>query len=603
MNALVTGGTKGIGYGIARAMAAASRGVARVAVAVARGAATRVAIAQSQLPPDVNRNGITIRKQSTDFLQVIALTSPDRRYDTTFLSNYALLNIQDALARVKGVGFVRLFGARDYSMRIWLDPDKMARLGISAADVQRVVQEQNVVAPAGRIGVPPMPAGVPMQYSVTVQGRLTDATQYENIVISAATNGQIVRLKDIARIELGGADYTINVQENGVPGVFIGIFLQPDANALDTARDVSRTMETLAQRFPPSMVYSVPYSTTPFVTESMKEVVITLFEAMVLVMLVVYLFLQSWRATLIPMLVVPVSLVGTFAVFTALGFTINTLTLFGLVLAIGIVVDDAIVVVEAVQHRLDNDSLGPVEATKAALQDVGGPVVAIALVLSAVFIPVAFLGGLTGELYKQFALTLATSVILSAVAALTLAPALCALLLHPAAQHKPNPLLRGFFDWFNNTFARCTRGYVSSTAVLIRRALLVALTFAVLLVAIYGLLKTRPTALVPDEDQGYMFAVMILPPASSLERTNAVVDRFTQIAMNTPGVAGVASLPSPIGGWNARDSLANMQPLDAVQLINFFPTPTDVTLRKGYTKSSTGITGKVNSFHIYNQCE
>ena len=260
-----------------------------------------------------------------------------------------------------------------------------------------------------------------MQYSVTVQGRLTDATQYENIVISAATNGQIVRLKDIARIELGGADYTINVQENGVPGVFIGIFLQPDANALDTARDVTRTMETLAQRFPPGMVYSVPYSTTPFVTESMKEVVITLFEAMVLVMLVVYLFLQSWRATLIPMLVVPVSLVGTFAVFTALGFTINTLTLFGLVLAIGIVVDDAIVVVEAVQHRLDNDSLGPVEATKAALQDVGGPVVAIALVLSAVFIPVAFLGGLTGELYKQFALTLATSVVLSAVAALTLA--------------------------------------------------------------------------------------------------------------------------------------------------------------------------------------
>jgi len=502
----------------------------------------RVAIAQSQLPPDVIRNGITIRKQSNDFLQVIALTSPDRRYDTTFLSNYALLNIQDALARVKGVGFVRLFGARDYSMRIWLDPEKMARLGISAGDVQRVVQEQNVVAPAGRIGVPPMPAGVPMQYSVTVQGRLTDATQYENIVISAATNGQVVRLKDIARIELGGADYSITVKENGVPGVFIGIFLQPDANALDTARDVSRTMENLSQRFPPSMVYSVPYSTTPFVTESMKEVVITLFEAMVLVMLVVYLFLQSWRATLIPMLVVPVALVGTFAVFTALGFTINTLTLFGLVLAIGIVVDDAIVVVEAVQHRLDNDSLGPVEATKAALQDVGGPVVAIALVLSAVFIPVAFLGGLTGELYKQFALTLATSVILSAVAALTLAPALCALMLHPAAQHKPNRFLKGFFDRFNSAFGSFTHGYVKSTAVLIRRALLVALTFAVLLVAIYGLLKTRPTALVPDEDQGYMFAVVQLPPAASLERTNAAVDLFTKIATNTKGVAGVASL-------------------------------------------------------------
>ena len=315
----------------------------------------RVAVAQSQLPADVIRQGITIRKQSNDFLSVIALTSPDRRFDTTFLSNYALLNIQDALARIPGVGFVRIFGARDYSMRIWLDPDKMARLGVTAGDVQRVIQEQNVVAPAGRIGVPPTPKGSQMQYSVTVQGRLANATQYENIVVSAAGNGQIVRLKDVARIELGGADYSINVQENGLPGVFIGIFLQPEANALDVAKGVTKTMATLAQRFPPGMVYSVPYSTTPFVTESMKEVVKTLFEAVVLVLIVVFLFLQSWRATLIPMLVVPVSLIGTFAVFTALGFTINTLTLFGLVLAIGIVVDDAIVVVEAVQHRLDSE--------------------------------------------------------------------------------------------------------------------------------------------------------------------------------------------------------------------------------------------------------
>ena len=512
----------------------------------------RVGIAQSQLPADVIRNGITIRKQSTDFLQVIALTSPDRRYDTTFLSNYALLNLQDALARVKGVGFVRLFGARDYSMRIWLDPEKMARLGVSAADVQRVVQEQNVVAPAGRIGVPPAPAGVPMQYSVTVQGRLTDVTQYENIIISAAPNGQIVRLKDVSRIELGGADYSITVQENGVPGVFIGIFLQPDANALDTARDVEATMKSLAQRFPPGMVYSVPYSTTPFVTESMKEVVITLFEAVLLVLLVVFLFLQSWRATLIPMLVVPVSLIGTFAVFTALGFTINTLTLFGLVLAIGIVVDDAIVVVEAVQHKLDTENLSPAAATKAALADVGGPVVAIALVLSAVFVPVAFLGGLTGALYKQFALTLATSVILSAVAALTLAPALCALLLRPASHDRPSGMLGRFFVWFNGLFAAFTRGYVGSTAVLIRRAALVALTFAVLLVAIYGLLKTRPTALVPDEDQGYMFAVVQLPPAASLERTNAAVNQFTRIALATEGVSGIASL----SGFNLLSGLS-----------------------------------------------
>ena len=543
----------------------------------------RVAIAQSQLPPDVIRNGITIRKQSNDFLQVIALTSPDRRFDTTFLSNYALLNVQDALARVKGVGFVRIFGARDYSMRIWLDPDKMARLGVTAGDVQRVVQEQNVVAPAGRIGVPPAPAGVPMQYSVTVQGRLTDATQYENIVISAAPNGQIVRLKDVSRIELGGADYSISVQENGVPGVFIGIFLQPDANALDTARDIASTMQSLSQRFPPGMVYSVPYSTTPFVTESMKEVIITLFEAMLLVMLVVYLFLQSWRATLIPMLVVPVSLVGTFAVFTALGFTINTLTLFGLVLAIGIVVDDAIVVVEAVQHKLDSGMSSAVEATKAALSEVGGPVVAIALVLSAVFIPVAFLGGLTGELYKQFALTLATSVILSAVAALTLAPALCALLLHPAAKDRPNRLLNGFFAAFNGAFGRFTRGYVGSTAVLIRRAALVALTFAVLLVAIYGLLKTRPTALVPDEDQGYMFAVVQLPPAASLDRTNAAVDQFTKIALGIKGVSGVASL----SGFNLLTGLTTSY--NATAFIRLDPWHA----RKGPGESAPAILGRL----------
>ena len=512
----------------------------------------RVAVAQSGLPADVIRQGIQIRKQSTDFLSVIALTSPDRRYDSTFLSNYALLNIQDALARIPGVGFVRLFGARDYSMRIWLDPDKMARLGVTAGDVQRVVLEQNVVAPAGRIGVPPVSQDLQMQYSVTVQGRLTDVAQYENIVVTAATNGQIVRLKDIARIELGGADYSINVQEKGLPGVFIGIFLQPDANALDVAKGVTQAMDTLAQRFPPGMVYSVPYTTTPFVTESMKEVMKTLFAAFVLVMIVVYVFLQSWRATLIPMLAVPVSLLGTFAVFTALGFTINTLTLFGLVLAIGIVVDDAIVVVEAVQHRLDTETLSASDATKAALADVGGPVVAIALVLSAVFIPVAFLGGLTGQLYKQFALTLATSVILSAVVALTLTPALCALLLHPAADKKPHRYIGWLFDWFNSAFASFTNRYTAMVATLIRRAVLVALTFVVLIGALYGLLSTRPTGLVPDEDQGYMFAVVQLPPGASLARTNAAVDKMTKLAAEQPGVGGVAS----IAGFNLLTGLS-----------------------------------------------
>ena len=512
----------------------------------------RVAIAQTSLPQDVIRQGVQVRKQSTDFLEVLALTSPRRTFDNVFLSNYALLNIQDALSRINGVGFVRIFGARDYSMRIWLDPDKMARLGVTAGDVARVIQEQNVVAPAGRVGVPPAPAGQQMQYSIFVQGRLADAKQYENMVVSAAANGQIVRLKDIARVELAGVDYSINVREDDRAAVFIGIFLAPDANALDVARQVKTTMDELALRFPPDLVYSIPYSTTPFVTESLKEVVKTLFAAILLVLLVVYVFLQSWRATLIPMLTIPVSLIGTFAVFVALGFSINTFTLFGMVLAIGIVVDDAIVVVEAVQHKLDSEHLSPSDAAKSAMADVGAPVVAIALVLSAVFIPVAFLGGLTGALYKQFALTLATSVLLSALCALTLTPALCALLLRPASHHKPHGLIELFFDFFNRWFAAFVERYMSSVAVLIRRAILVALTFLALLAAVYGLIHARPTGLVPDEDQGYLFAVVQLPPAASLERTTAAVDKLTAIARDLPGVDGVASLT----GFNLLTGLA-----------------------------------------------
>ena len=416
----------------------------------------RVAIAQSQLPADVIRNGITVRKTSTDFLELIALTSPERRYDAVFLSNYALLNLYDALGRVPGVGQVRIFGQRDYSMRIWLDPERMARLGVTASDIARVINEQNVVVPAGALGLPPVPQGLQMQYTVFVKGRLAAVGEFESIVIREAGNGQVVRLKDVARVELAAADYSINGANDGVPAALIGIYLQPDSNALNTAKMVKQVMDDQAPRFPPGMVYAIPYSTTPFVTESLKEVVITLFVAFALVVVVVFVFLQSWRATLIPILVVPISLIGTFAAFSALGFSINTLTLFGLVLAIGIVVDDAIVVVEAVQQRLDAGGVSPVQATKAALADVGGPVIAIALVLAAVFVPVAFLGGLTGQLYKQFALTLAVSVILSAICALTFTPAMCALLLRPveAANARRGPL-----DWF---FAKFNRGFERS---------------------------------------------------------------------------------------------------------------------------------------------
>src|SRR2546422_6719013 len=431
----------------------------------------RVAIAQPQLPPDVIRSGITVRKATSDFLEVITLISPERRYDTVFLSNYALLNLYDALGRVKGVGQVRIFGARDYSMRIWLDPERMGRLGVTAADISNIVREQNVVAPAGSVGLPPVPQGQQMQYAAFVKGRLAEVGEFENIVVREGGNGQVVRLKDVARIELAAADYSIYAEEDGNPAVAIGILLQPDANALETAKAIRQVMDEQATRFPPGMKYSVPYTSTPFVTESLKEVVKTLFAAFVLVTLVVFLFLQSWRATLIPILAVPISLIGTFAAFSALGFSINTLTLFGLVLAIGIVVDDAIVVVEAVQHRLDEGGVTPLQATRAAMADVGGPVVAIALVLAAVFVPVAFLGGLTGQLYKQFALTLAVSVMLSAICALTFTPAMCALLLRRVepGQARHGSLSR-FFAAFNRGFERTRNGYVASVSTMVRHA-------------------------------------------------------------------------------------------------------------------------------------
>src|SRR6266568_1877668 len=507
----------------------------------------RVAIAQSQLPADVIRNGITVRKSTTDFLEVISLTSPERRYDTVFLSNYALLNLYDALGRVPGVGQVRIFGARDYSMRIWLDPERMARLGVTATDISNVIREQSVVAPVGSVGLPPVPQGQQMQYTVFVKGRLAEVGEFENIVIRESGNGQVVRLKDLARIELGAADYSIFAADNDVPAVAMGIFLQPDANALNTAALVRQVMSEQSARFPPGMVFSVPYSTTPFVTESLKEVVKTLFLAFALVVIVVFVFLQSWRATLIPILVVPISLIGTFAAFAALGFSINTLTLFGLVLAIGIVVDDAIVVVEAVQQRLDQGGVTPVQATKSAMADVGGPVIAIALVLAAVFVPVAFLGGLTGQLYKQFALTLAVSVILSAICALTFTPAMCALLLIPVEKaHPRHGPLGWFFAKFNGLFERSRNGYVRSVSVMERHAVIVMLTFGALLIAVWGLIATRPTGLVPPEDQGYVLAVVSLPPAAALERTNAAMSALTRIAREVTGVDGVVY----ISGFN-----------------------------------------------------
>ncbi|MCW5620173.1 MAG: efflux RND transporter permease subunit, partial [Burkholderiales bacterium] len=504
----------------------------------------RVSVAQSQLPADVTRNGVSVRKVSSDFLLVIALTSPERRYDQLFLSNYALLNLYDAVGRVEGVGNVRIFGQRDYSIRIWLDPQRMARLGITAADITRVVREQNTVAPAGGVGLPPAPSGQEMQYSARVRGRLTEPAEFAAIILTARPDGTVVRLGDVARVELAAADYSINGATDNIPSALLGVFLQPGANALQTAENVRRVMDEQAQRFPQGMVYSVPYSTTPFVTASLEEVVKTLFEAFALVCLVVFLFLQSWRATLIPILVVPVSLVGTFAAFGALGFTINTLTLFALVLAIGIVVDDAIVVVEAIQDRLDRfPEMTPIEAAKSALADVGGPVIAITLALVAVFVPVAFLGGLTGQLYRQFALTLTVSVTLSAICALTFTPAIAGLLLRRVEHDRLHSGWSGrFFGAFNRSFERFRNSYLSLTSRLIRHVLLVLLTFGVLLLAVYALVATRPTGLVPQEDQGYLFAVAQLPAGASLERTGAVMATLADTAKSEPGVEGTVTI-------------------------------------------------------------
>jgi len=526
----------------------------------------RFGIAQSQLPVDVSRQGVTIRKVSTDFLEVFALTAPDGRYDNVFLSNYATLNLVDPMTRVNGVGQVRVFGARDYSMRVWLDPDRMARLGVTAGDVANAIREQNVVVPGGVIGAPPAPTGTQMQYTVNVLGRLSDVAQYEAMVVRAAPDGQIVRLHDIARVELSGADYSITAREHQLASAFIGVFLSPDANALDVDRGVRRVMADFAKSFPEGMVYSVPYTTVPFVTQSLKEVGITLSIAFVLVAFVVFLFLQSWRATLIPIVAVPVSLVGTFAAFAALGFSINTLTLFGLVLAIGIVVDDAIVVVEAVQYRIDSEHQTPLEATKAAIADVGGPVIAIALVLAAVFVPVAFLGGLTGQLYRQFALTLAVSVVLSAICALTLTPALCALLLRPAREGslRRSPLAP-FYRLFNRTFEGFKRQYLRAVDRLVHHAALVFLTFGVLLVALYALVSTRPTGLVPDEDQGFVLGVVQLPLGASTQRTHEVYSKIETMSHEVPGIEGVAGLE----GFNLLTGISS--PYNATLFIRLKP--------------------------------
>jgi HAE1 family hydrophobic/amphiphilic exporter-1 len=494
----------------------------------------RVAQAQAILPSDVTNFGLTYRQSTGLPLLLFSLYSPNGSYDTLFIGNYATINLNDALYRVPGVGQITNYGTADYAMRIWVKPDKLAKLGLTVSDLITAMQAQNNVNPAGRVGDEPVSPGQQFTYTVRAQGRLLKAEEFGKIVVRLDPDGSTVRLSDVARIELGALTYTQIGRYNGKPALIIAVSQTPGSNALAVASGVKATMAELKKRFPSDLDYSISLDTTLPVTEGIREILITLLETTLLVVLVVFLFLQSWRATLIPLIAVPVSLVGTFAVFPMLGFSVNSLSLFGLVLAIGLVVDDAIVVVEAVE-RLMEEGHSPRDATLQAMKEVSAPVVSVAVILASVFIPMAFMGGITGRLNKQFALTIAVSVLISAFNALTLSPALSALLLRPRQASKG--LLARFFAGFNRWFARATSGYVKTSRLLIRKAVL-GVAILVGFVALAGLAGRRiPSGFVPDEDQGFFFLNVQLPDASSLQRTDAVCRKIEAILAATPEVA------------------------------------------------------------------
>ncbi|SFP77252.1 efflux RND transporter permease subunit [Pseudomonas borbori] len=496
----------------------------------------RVQAALAKLPEEVRRQGVRVEKKSSDILQVVTLFSPDGSRDPVYISNYALINVIDELKRLPGVGDARQFGSKDYSMRIWLRPDKLAQYNLTPTDVVSAIREQNSQFAAGSFGQQPLQQEQDFTYTVTTQGRFTDPAEFENVILRSDATGASLLLKDVARIELGAQDYSLMTSLNGQQNAAFGIYLQPGANALDTADAVSSTLARLSQRFPEGMTYKIPYDTTKFVRVSIEEVIHTFFEALVLVVLVVFLFLQNWRATLIPLLAIPVSLIGTFAGMYLLGFSINLLTLFGMVLAIGIVVDDAIVVIENVERVMNSDKIGPREATIKAMQEVTGPIVAIVLVLCAVFVPVGFLGGLAGEMYKQFAITIAVSVVISGIVALTLSPALCALLLKPGHHEPAAP-----FRWFNRLFDRLTAGYTSGVRFFLKRSAVGLLLFGLMIALLAVLFGRVPSSLVPNEDQGYVINAYFLPPAASLTRTEKLTSEVTRQLMAHPAVEDVVT--------------------------------------------------------------
>src|SRR5271168_5345701 len=500
---------------------------------------SREQLAAGQLPPDVNTYGVTIKKSVTAPLMLVGLFSPKGTYDTTFLGNYAYINLNDPIARLYGVGQTQVFGAGQYAMRLWVQPDKLAKLGITVTDIVNAVQAQNTVNPAGQVGGEPAPANQQFTYSVLAQGRLTSPEQFGNVVVREAPNGGIVRVKDVARIELGADDYSIVSRLNGSPSALLAVYQLPGSNAVQTAAGVRKLMAQMKQSFPDDMDYVISLDQTSAVTEGMKEIIETLVIAIGLVILVIYLFLQDWRATLIPLLAVPVSLVGTFVFFPLFGFSINTLSMFGLVLAVGLVVDDAIVVVEGVQRHIE-EGLAPKDAARKAMEELSGPVIGIAMVLSAVFVPTAFIPGITGRLYQQFAVTIAISVLLSAFNALTLSPALAGLLLRP--KKESHGLLRKFFDGFNRIFGRGTELYVRLCGGVIRKGALAFVVIAAFGVGAGFLGSRLPSSFLPDEDQGYVYINMQLPNAASLERTAAASREIEKSLANTPGVQYTSSV-------------------------------------------------------------
>ena len=491
----------------------------------------RVQAALNKLPVEVQQLGVNVNKRSPSILKVISLYSADDSLDTVFIANYGLINVVDELSRIPGVGEVRQFGAKDYAMRIWLDPNKLQQFNLTPADISTAVRQQNSQFAAGKFGAEPNTTGQAFTYTVTTSGRLNSAEEFENIILRTESNGALLRLKDVARVELGAQAYNFNATFDGKPTVPMGVFLQPGANALETAHLIDAKMAELGEKFPQGLNYAIPYDTSEFVQISIDKVIYTLIEALILVVLVVFIFLQNWRATLIPVLAIPVSIIGTFIGMYLLGFSINQLTLFGMILAIGIVVDDAIIVVENVERIMRDEKKVPREATIQAMQEITGPIIAIVLVLAAVFIPVAFIEGLSGEMYKQFAITIVISVTISGIVALTLTPALCANMIK---EHhgKENILARGF----NRAFGGITTGFSAGVRMIMRYSLLSVLLFGGLVYVTYDTLQSLPKSLVPQEDKGTLFVLSYMPPATSLSQMEQTRDQVSETLLEHPGV-------------------------------------------------------------------